>query len=84
MFEGGSLPLDVAALAVPWTGRRYTELMERYPSLATFGFMIQDTSRGEVRPGLGGSPLVLYSMNQEDPSGGSTCATTARSRRRSA
>ncbi|KYF68288.1 GMC family oxidoreductase [Sorangium cellulosum] len=66
MFEGGSLPFDVAALAVPWTGHRYTELMEQYPHLATFGFMIKDTSRGEVRPGIGGTPLVLYTMNQED------------------
>lgn len=66
MFEGGSLPFDVAALAVPWTGHRYTELMERYPHLATFGFMIKDTSRGEVRPGIGGTPLVLYTMNRED------------------
>lgn len=66
MFEGGSLPFDVAALAVPWTGRRFTELMEQYPYLATFGFMIKDTSRGEVRLGPGGSPLVLYTMNQQD------------------
>ncbi|WP_437280661.1 GMC family oxidoreductase [Sorangium sp. So ce375] len=66
MFEGGSLPFDVAALAVPWTGHRYTDLMERYPNLATFGFMIKDTSRGEVRPGIGGTPLVLYTMNRED------------------
>ncbi|WP_437637838.1 GMC family oxidoreductase N-terminal domain-containing protein [Sorangium sp. So ce854] len=66
MFEGGSLPFDVAALAIPWTGHRYTELMEQYPYLATFGFMIKDTSRGEVRPGIGGTPLVLYTMNQED------------------
>lgn len=66
MFEGGSLPFDVAALGVPWTGRRYTELMERYPYLATFGFMIQDTSRGEVRLGPGGAPLVLYNLNQHD------------------
>jgi len=66
MFEGGSLPFDVAALGVPWTGKRYTELMEQYPHLATFGFMIQDHSRGEVRAGPSGSPLILYSMSQED------------------
>jgi hypothetical protein len=66
LFEGGSLPLDVAALSIPWTGRRYTELMEQYPHLATFGFMIQDTSRGEVRQGPGGSPLIFYSMNDTD------------------
>jgi choline dehydrogenase-like flavoprotein len=66
MFEGGSLPFDVAALGVPWTGPRYTELMEQYPHLATFGFMIQDRSRGEVRPGPGGSPLITYSLGADD------------------
>jgi choline dehydrogenase-like flavoprotein len=66
MFEGGSVPLSVACLGVPWTGHRYTDLMERYPYLATFGFMIQDESRGEVRAGPGGKPLVLYSMNERD------------------
>jgi hypothetical protein len=25
MFEVGSLPFDVAAITVPWTGRRHTE-----------------------------------------------------------
>ena len=40
--------------------------MERYPHLATFGIMIQDTSRGQVRRGPGGSPLVLYNMNEKD------------------
>jgi choline dehydrogenase-like flavoprotein len=66
MFEGGSLPFGTAAVGVPWTGRRYMELMDRYPYLATFGFMIQDTSRGEVRTGVGGSPLILYSLNDHD------------------
>lgn len=66
MFEGGSVPFDIAALGVPWTGRRYIELMERYPYLATFGLMIQDTSRGEVRPGIGGAPLILYNLNRYD------------------
>jgi choline dehydrogenase-like flavoprotein len=66
MFEGSSLPLDVAALGVPWTGARYMEIMEQYPHLATFGFMIQDESRGEVREGPGGSPLLFYNMNARD------------------
>jgi choline dehydrogenase-like flavoprotein len=32
----------------------------------TFGIMIRDTSRGEVRPGLGGSPFITYNMNAHD------------------
>lgn len=66
MFEGASAPLDVAALAMPWVGRRFMEVVERYPNLATFGFMIQDTSRGQVRRGPGGAPLITYNLNDHD------------------
>jgi choline dehydrogenase-like flavoprotein len=66
LFEGGSLPLDVAAVGVPWTGRRFTEVMERYRKLATFGFMIKDESRGEVRRGPAGKPLILYNLSKRD------------------
>ena len=68
MFEGSSLPLDVAAIGVPWTGPRFTELMEKYPHLATFGFMIRDTSRGEVRGAAHGTPRILYSLGERDVS----------------
>lgn len=66
MFEGGSLPFDVAALGVLWTGHRFMDLMEKFPYLATFGFMIQEKSRGSVRRGPGGRPLMFYNLNQED------------------
>jgi len=66
MFEGGSTPLDVTAMAIPWVGDRFMDLMARYRHLATFGFMLQDTSRGEVRGGAGGLPTILYNQNAED------------------
>jgi choline dehydrogenase-like flavoprotein len=66
MFEGASTPLDVTAVAIPWVGRRFMEVMDRYPNMATFGFMIQDRSRGEVRSGPGGMPLIVYNMKSED------------------
>ncbi len=66
MFEGGSLPFDIAAVSVPWTGPRFMELIEQYRHMATFGFMIQDESRGEVRQGIGRSPLVIYNLNAKD------------------
>jgi choline dehydrogenase-like flavoprotein len=66
MFEGASTPLDVTAIAVPWVGARFTELMEAYRHVATFGFMVRDTSRGAVRPGPKGTPLITYNMNAED------------------
>lgn len=66
VFEGASTPLDVTAIALPFSGARFTEVIERYPHLAIFGFMIQDTSRGRVRRGPGGRPLIFYSLNQHD------------------
>ena len=66
LFEGASVPYDLAATTIPWNGKRFMEMMEQYPHLATFGFMIEDTSRGEVREGPGGSPLMFYNLNRKD------------------
>jgi choline dehydrogenase-like flavoprotein len=66
MFEGASTPLDVTALSVPLVGRAFMDVMSRYANLATFGMMIQDKSRGEVRRGPGGQPLIRYDMGKED------------------
>jgi GMC oxidoreductase len=66
MFEGASTPLDVTAVSVPWVGRRFMDLMEAYRRVATFGFMIEDTSRGRVRTGPSGSPLLTYNLNADD------------------
>src|SRR5262249_33630880 len=33
MFEGASVPFSIGSMGVPWTGRRYMDLMERYPYL---------------------------------------------------
>jgi choline dehydrogenase-like flavoprotein len=60
------VPLEVLAVSVPWVGRRFVDLMARYQHLALFGFMIEDTSRGEVRPGPRGSPLITYNVNRDD------------------
>lgn len=66
MFEGGSLPFDVMAVSVPWTGHRFMELMQNYRYMATFGLMIQDESRGEILRGPGRSPLIVYNLNKRD------------------
>jgi len=66
LFEGASTPLDVTAVAIPWVGRRFTEVIERYPNLATFGLMVKDTSRGRVLPGPGELPVIRYDLNRHD------------------
>ncbi|HRI71853.1 MAG TPA: GMC family oxidoreductase [Polyangium sp.] len=66
LFEGGSMPFDVTALGVLWTGHRFMEIMEQFPHLATFGFMIQEKSRGSVRRGPHGRPLIFYRLREDD------------------
>ncbi len=67
MFEGGSLPLEIVAVSVPWVGKRLVDLLSQYRHLALFGFMIEDGARGEVRRGpRRGSPLITYNLTQGD------------------
>ncbi len=66
MFEGGSLPPDVLAINLPWVGARLTSLVDDYPHVASFGLMVQDHSRGSVRRGPGGSPLLRYDLSRRD------------------
>jgi len=66
MFEGGSTPFDVTAIGVPYVGKRLMEVMANFVHVATFGIMIKDTARGEVRQGPFNKPLVTYNMNRFD------------------
>lgn len=65
-FEGIFMPPDVAAMSVPFVGKRLTEFMRDYRHMATFGFLINDSSTGSVKnlPFLG--PTVFYDMLPAD------------------
>ncbi|HEX8951125.1 MAG TPA: GMC family oxidoreductase, partial [Polyangia bacterium] len=66
LFEGAFAPLDLAAASFTMIGPRFVELLESYDRLACFGVMIEDVSRGRVRRGPGGRPLVTYSLVDHD------------------
>lgn len=69
LFEGGSLPLDGTAITLHTVGKPFMEVMAEYRKLASFGFMIQDASRGTVRAGAAGGrtfPIITYNMNKQD------------------
>ena len=68
LYEGSTLPFELHALINPALGMEMQEYMEDFAHLASFGFLISDTSRGQVRPHpiLKGSPLMLYKMNETD------------------
>ncbi|MDX5298430.1 MAG: GMC oxidoreductase, partial [Gammaproteobacteria bacterium] len=67
LFEGATPPLPALGALAPQLGRDFADTVDRYPETAWFGFMIRDTSRGQVRhiPGLP-FPWVSYRMNGED------------------
>lgn len=66
MFEGIFVPPDVAAMMVPFVGRRLNEFMRNYKHMAAFGLLISDVSRGRVvkLPFLG--TTVLYNLVPQD------------------
>ena len=66
LFEGAFAPLDLAAASFTMIGPRFVELVEAYDRIACFGVMIEDVSRGRVRRGPGGRPLITYSLVDHD------------------
>ena len=66
MFEGAFVPPEYTAIALPFVGRAFTEVMEAYPHLAMFGFMVQDEAVGRVWPVPGRSPFIRYNLHPKD------------------
>ena len=70
MLEGIAGPPDYLAMAVPYVGDRHREVMLRYRSIAQFGLMIEDTSRGRVVLNRvtrrARRPVVRYDVNARD------------------
>ncbi len=66
MFEGASAPPELLAATLQTFGPDFVDVMERYRQLLGFGFMIKDVSRGRVRLGRDGAPLMTYSVGEAD------------------
>ena len=66
LFEGAFAPLDIAAATFTLIGPRFVELIEQYDRIGCFGVMIEDVSRGRVRRGPGGRPLITYTVGDHD------------------
>ena len=66
MFEGAFVPPEYTAIALPFVGRAFTEVMEAYPHLAMFGFMVADQGTGRVWTLPGGRHFITYSLHRDD------------------
>lgn len=65
-FEGAFVPIDIAGAFMGPVGPKWTELVEKFDELASFGFMVADTSRGRVSLDKNGKPRMRYWLNRGD------------------
>ncbi len=66
MLEGGSTPFDVTSVGIPFVGKRFMDIMAKFPHVATFGLMVQDHGRGSVHEGPGGRLVIRYDLDRRD------------------
>ena len=66
VLEGGFVPPSLMALQVPGFGDAdHAALMQRFRNLLSFGGMVSDKSKGQVRS-IAGRNLIRYQLNQRD------------------
>ncbi len=65
LFEGAYTPLELTMSMVQTLGPRLVELAEAYDRVASFGFLVEDSSRGSVREVLG-EPVITYMLGDGD------------------
>lgn len=66
LFEGVFLPPSALSANILLPPRQHRELMEAYRHIGIFGFLVSDTSRGEVHALPNQRPLIIYNMNRRD------------------
>ncbi|MEZ4401954.1 MAG: GMC family oxidoreductase [Kofleriaceae bacterium] len=65
LLEGAATPLEFTAALMPQLGPRLVELCERFDRIASFGLMVEDTSRGRVRT-VRGRSVITYVLGDAD------------------
>jgi choline dehydrogenase-like flavoprotein len=65
LFEGMALPLEMSMSMTSMIGPELIRLAERFDHLASFGFLVEDTSRGWVRAVMG-RPVIQYWLTERD------------------
>jgi choline dehydrogenase-like flavoprotein len=67
LFEGAMVPLEMSMTATSLIGPDLVRLAESFDRVATFGFMVEDSSRGSVRA-VRGQPVIQYWLTERDVS----------------
>ncbi|HEY1957485.1 MAG TPA: GMC family oxidoreductase [Polyangiaceae bacterium] len=66
LMLGASAPIEVGASQFTFVGDTLVRTMERYDRIASMGIMVSDDSRGSVRRGPGGRPLIFYWVGKKE------------------
>lgn len=65
LFLGSGLPIDLGAIAIPYIGEKFSEVMSGYEHTAWFGAMIEDSPSGRVFL-FNGRPLIFYWLKRRE------------------
>ncbi len=65
LFEGASVPLEMTMSMTQLLGPELIRIAESYDHVASFGFMVEDTSRGRVSEVMG-QPMIQYWLQDKD------------------
>jgi len=66
LMLGASAPIDVGASQFTFVGDKLVSTMERYDRIASMGVMVSDDSRGSVKPGPRGRPMIYYWVGKKE------------------
>ncbi|MBI4209339.1 MAG: GMC family oxidoreductase [Deltaproteobacteria bacterium] len=66
VLETATVAPEIMALQIPFIGVPHTELMQQLPNMASWGGLVEDSSRGFVRVGPDGRPFLGYRLNEID------------------
>jgi len=65
LFEGAAVPLEMTMCLVQLIGPELVRLAESYDHVASFGFLVEDKSRGRVTTVMG-QPVIQYWLGERD------------------
>jgi hypothetical protein len=65
LFEGAMVPLEMTMSMTQMIGPELIRLAESFDHVASFGFMVEDHSRGSVSA-IGGQPVIKYWLTDHD------------------
>ncbi|NVB85403.1 MAG: GMC oxidoreductase [Kofleriaceae bacterium] len=65
LFEGAMVPLEMTMSMTQLIGPELIRLAESFDHVASFGFLVEDTSRGSVREVMG-QPVIQYWLGDKD------------------